>query len=58
MDSWENDAWKEIHKGTSIGARRLIKLDTPVTTPKLRIRFTKTPEVVVLSELGVYKVAE
>ncbi len=58
IDTWENDDWKKIHEGTSIGPRRLIKFDAPVTSEKLRIRFTKTPEVVVLSELGVYRVAE
>ncbi|TDB65948.1 alpha-L-fucosidase [Arundinibacter roseus] len=58
IDTWENEAWKEIHKGTSIGARRLIHFDIPVTASKIRIRFTKTPVNVVLSELGVYKITD
>jgi alpha-L-fucosidase len=58
IDVWGNDTWNELHKGTSIGARRLVKLDVPATTHKIRIRFTKMPVVAVLSELGVYKITD
>jgi alpha-L-fucosidase len=58
VDSWENNAWKEIHKGTSVGAKRIVKLATPVTTQKIRLRITKSPVSIAISEFGVYKDAE
>lgn len=58
LEAWQDGDWKQIHEGTTIGARTLVKLDAPVTTDKLRVRFTKTPEVVVLSEFGIYKIAD
>lgn len=58
VDTWVDEKWVEIHKGTSIGARRLVKFDEPVTTSKLRIRFTKSPACIVLSEMGIYKIAD
>lgn len=58
VDIQENDQWKEIHKGTSVGARRLVKLATPVTAQKVRLRITKSPVAVAISEFGLYKSAE
>ena len=46
--------WKEIATGTSIGPSRLIRLATPLTTSRLRLRITKAPVSPALSELGVY----
>ena len=58
IDIMENDQWKEIHKGTSIGARRLIRFDQPVTAQKVRLRITKCPVAVAISELGLYRAAK
>ena len=51
----ENNSWKKIYEGTSIGAKRLIKLDQPVTTNKVKISITKSPVCITLSEIGLYK---
>lgn len=53
-EAWVDGNWKEIATVTSIGASRIIYLENPVTTVKLRVRITKSPVVVTLSELGVY----
>lgn len=55
IEVFENNAWKKIYDGTSIGAKRLIKLEKPVTTSKLRLNITKSPVCITLSEFGVYK---
>ncbi|WP_316832345.1 alpha-L-fucosidase [Pedobacter aquatilis] len=55
IEVFENNTWKKIYDGTSIGAKRLIKLDEPVTTSKLRLNITKSPVCVTLSEFGIYK---
>jgi len=55
IEVFENGAWKKVYDGTSIGAKRLIKLDTPVTTNKVKINITKSPVCITLSEIGLYK---
>ncbi|UKT63317.1 alpha-L-fucosidase [Pedobacter mucosus] len=58
IEIFENDAWKTIYEGTSIGAKRLIKLESPVTTSKIKLNITKSPVCVTLSEFGIYKKTE
>ncbi len=55
LDVFENDEWKEIHKGVSVGAKRLVKFPAPVTAQKFRLRITESPVGVAISELGFYK---
>jgi alpha-L-fucosidase len=58
VDAWQGTEWKEIHKGTSIGAKRLVKLEAPITSAKVRLRITKSPVSVAISEFGLYKDSE
>lgn len=51
----ENNSWIKIYEGSSIGAKRLIKLDQAVTTNKVKISITKSPVCITLSEVGLYK---
>ncbi len=55
VDIWEGDNWKEVAKATSVGAKRLIKLDVPVTTSKVRLRITDSPVSIAISDFGLYK---
>ena len=55
LEAEENGEWREIHKGTSVGARRIVKFDSPVTATRLRLKITKCPAAVVISEMGLYK---
>jgi len=54
VDAWQNGQWQEVAQGTSIGNRRLLRLDKPVTTDKVRLRITKAPVCPALSEFGLY----
>jgi alpha-L-fucosidase len=58
VDVWEGTEWKEVHKGTSVGAKRLVKLEVPVTGKRFRLRITKSPVSVAISEFGLYKDSE
>lgn len=59
LDAWEAGGWKEIHGGTSIGSCRLIRFDSPVRTPKLRLRpQAKSGEASLISDFGAYKLAD
>lgn len=57
VEVFKNNAWEKVYEGESIGAKRLIKLDQPVTTNKVRINITKSPVCITLSEIGLYKKA-
>ncbi len=57
VDAWTNGAWNEIAKATSIGSCRIIRLDHPVTSDKVRIRITQSPACVLLNGFGLYKMA-
>jgi alpha-L-fucosidase len=54
IDSWDDGSWKTIATASSIGACRLILLPAPVTTTKIRVRITKSPVCIALSELGIF----
>lgn len=58
VDTWEGDKWMEIHKGTSVGAKRLVKLEIPVSGKKFRLRITNSPVSTAISEFGLYKDSE
>lgn len=55
IEVYRNNRWEKIYDGTSIGAKRLIKLETPVTSSKVKLNITKSPVCVTLSEFGIYK---
>jgi len=54
IDVWQNNKWNEAATGTSIGANKIIKLSGQFVTSKVRIRITKSPACIVLSDLGLY----
>lgn len=54
IETWDNNQWKPLAKATSIGANRLIKLDSPVSATKLRIQLF-APVAPTLSDFALYK---
>jgi alpha-L-fucosidase len=54
LDAWKDNGWVKVGSATSIGACRIISVTSAVSTQKLRIRVTKSPVCVALSEVGVY----
>ncbi len=55
IDAFIDGKWKEITTATSIGANRIIKLTKDVITDKVRLRITKSPVCIALSDFGLYK---
>jgi alpha-L-fucosidase len=53
VDVEREGAWHEIGRGTSIGNRRLLRVDT-CTTIRVRIRITESPVCPAISKLGLY----
>ncbi|HEY2019379.1 MAG TPA: discoidin domain-containing protein, partial [Bryobacteraceae bacterium] len=54
VERWDSGAWDQIATATSIGPRRLIRLDKPVTAARVRLRVTSASAIPVLSEFGLF----
>ena len=54
VDAWLDGKWSEIATATSIGANRLIRLENSISTSKVRLRITKAPVCIALSDFGLY----
>jgi alpha-L-fucosidase len=58
VDVFENNQWKKITEATSIGASRILYLQQPVSTNRVRVKINASPVCVTFSEIGFYKKAE
>jgi alpha-L-fucosidase len=54
IEIFENNQWRTIAAGASIGAKRLIKINQPLHTTKVRIKLS-APVCITLCEVGLYK---
>jgi alpha-L-fucosidase len=54
VEAWQDGRWRSLAQHSCLGVRRLIRLDTPVTTRKVRLRIIKAAASPVLSEFGLY----
>ena len=55
VDIFKDGKWDEIAAATSIGGNRLIRLQKAISTKKVRLRITKSPVCIALSDFGLYK---
>ncbi len=46
--------WKKVYNGSSIGVKRLIKFDYPITSNQVKIAL-KAPVTITLAQFGIYK---
>ena len=53
IDYWNNGKWELLEEGTSIGYQRILCTKN-VTTTKVKLRITKSPVCVAISEFGIY----
>ena len=58
IDAYINNSWQPIASATSIGGNRLIRLKHVVNADKLRLRITKSPVCIALSDFGLFKEPE
>jgi len=54
VEVWQDGRWRTLARHSCLGPRRLIRLDTPVTTRKVRLRIIQAAASPVLSEFGLY----
>ena len=53
VEIWSNNEWKKVSEATTIGYKRILKLD-PVTTNKIRINVTDSRACPLISNVAVY----
>jgi alpha-L-fucosidase len=53
VEYWQDNAWKPLASATTIGYKRILKLD-PVSTDKIRINITGSKACPVISNVEVY----
>ena len=51
--AWKNNAWEEVTKGSTIGYKRILKLE-PVITEKIKISITASKASPLISNIEVY----
>ncbi|MGA2596412.1 MAG: alpha-L-fucosidase [Bryobacteraceae bacterium] len=54
VDAWEGTDWRTIAQATSIGNCRLLRLDAPVSTSRVRLRITQSPVAPALSDFSLF----
>jgi alpha-L-fucosidase len=58
VDIWDGSAWKQVDVQTTVGHKRLLRWDAPVTSDRIRIRITGARLEPSLAEIGLFKQAE
>ena len=53
IDYWNNGKWELLDEVTSIGYQRIV-CSKNVSTTKVRVRITKSPACIAISEIGIY----
>ena len=54
VERWNGSAWESVAQATSIGARRLIRLEKPVTASRVRLRVTQSAAPPMIAEFALF----
>ena len=57
VETFDAGEWKPFATATSVGPRRIIRVETPVSAAKVRLRVTQTAAPPVISEFAVFREA-
>jgi len=55
VDRFQDGDWRPLAAATSIGPRRLIRLEQPVTATRLRLRVTQASASPALTEFALFR---
>jgi alpha-L-fucosidase len=53
VEIWKDNAWQQVAAATTIGHKRIVKID-PVTTKKIRVNITDSKACPVISNIEIY----
>jgi alpha-L-fucosidase len=54
VDRWNGSVWEQLAAATSVGPRRLIRLPSPVTASRVRLRVTQASACPAISEFALF----
>jgi alpha-L-fucosidase len=54
VDAWNGNAWTQVASDTTIGQKKLIRLDQPVTTSRIRLRITGSRSNTAIANVGLF----
>jgi alpha-L-fucosidase len=54
VDRWNAGAWETLASAPSVGPRRLIRLERPVTAGRLRLRVTQASASPAIQEFAIF----
>ena len=54
VEAWQDGTWRTISAGTTIGHKKLDRLDSPVTTPRVRLVIDDALAEPLIAEVGLY----
>ncbi len=57
VEAMDSGAWKPVASATSVGPRRIIRLDAPVSSSKIRLRVTQSAAPPIIMRFAVYSEA-
>jgi alpha-L-fucosidase len=57
IDAFNDGKWEQVATATSIGGNRLFRLHQAINTDKVRLRITKSPVCIALSDFGLFNEA-
>jgi len=54
IDAWMNNSWQQVAQATTIGHKRIVRLDQPVETQKIKINIEDSRACPVISNIEIY----
>lgn len=54
IETWQDNSWQEIAQATTIGYKRIIRLNQPIETTKIRINILDSRACPVISNVEIY----
>ncbi|MDD4192580.1 MAG: alpha-L-fucosidase [Mangrovibacterium sp.] len=54
IEAWENDSWQQVAQATTVGHKRIIRLERPVETQKIRINIEDSRACPVISNVEIH----
>ncbi|MDD2436051.1 MAG: alpha-L-fucosidase [Massilibacteroides sp.] len=54
IDAWMNNSWQQVAQATTIGHKRIVRLDQPIETQKIKINIEDSRACPVISNIEIY----
>ncbi len=54
IDAWKDNSWQQVAQATTIGHKRIVRLEQPVKTQKIRINIEDSRACPVISNVEIY----